>query len=70
VVGAAERVDARTALDWFLTPLENPAGPPRRVAVGAPADLCLLDVPLEVMLEAPDAAHVRATWIDGVMVHS
>ena len=70
VVGAIERVDARTALDWFLTPLENPAGPPRRVAVGEPADLCLLDVPLVVMLESPDAAHVRATWIDGVMVYS
>ena len=70
VVGAAERVDARTALDWFLTPLENPAGTPRRVAVGSPADLCLLDVPLDVMLAAPDAAHVRTTWIDGVMVHS
>jgi predicted amidohydrolase YtcJ len=70
VVGAAERVDARTALDWFLTPLENPAGTPRRIAVGSPADLCLLDVALDAMLAAPDAAHVRATWIDGVMVHS
>ena len=70
VVGAAERVDARTALDWFLTPLENPAGTPRRVAVGSPADLCLLDVALDAMLAAPDAAHVRTTWIDGVMVHS
>jgi len=70
VVGAAERVDARTALDWFLTPLENPAGSPRCVAVGAPADLCLLDVSLDVMLAALDAAHVRATWIDGVMVYS
>jgi predicted amidohydrolase YtcJ len=68
-VGAAERVDARTALDWFLTPLDDPGGAPRRLTVGAPADLCLLAVPLAEMLAAPSAAHVRSAWIDGVMVH-
>ncbi len=70
VVGAEERVDPRTALDWFLSAPEDPGGPARRVEVGAPADLCLLDVPLESMLAAPDAVHVRSTWIDGVMVDS
>ncbi len=69
VLGAAERVDARVALDWFLTPLDDPGGAPRRLIVGAPADLCLLSVPLAEMLSAPSAAHVRSTWIDGVMVH-
>lgn len=68
-VGAVERVDARTALDWFLTPLDDPGGAPRRLTLGAPADLCLLAVPLAAMLAAPSAAHVRSTWIDGVMVH-
>lgn len=68
VLGPAERVSARTALDWFLTPLDDPAGSPRRVEVGATADLCLLDVPLATMLAAPDASHVRATWIDGVRI--
>jgi predicted amidohydrolase YtcJ len=70
VVGVSERVDPRTALDWFLSAPEDPGGPARRVEVGAPADLCLLAVPLEVMLAAPDAVHVRSTWINGVMVHS
>ena len=70
VVGVSERVDPRTALDWFLSAPEDPGGPSRRVQVGAPADLCLLDVPLDVMLAAPDAVHVRSTWINGVMVHS
>ncbi len=69
VVGAAEQVDSPTALNWFLTPLDDPGGSPRRVEVGVPADLCLLDVPLAEMLAAPDSVHVRSTWIDGVMVH-
>ncbi len=67
-VGPAERVDARTALGWYLTDPTDPGGALRRVEPGAPADLCLLDVPLGEMLAAPDAAHVHATWIDGVMV--
>jgi predicted amidohydrolase YtcJ len=33
----------------------------RRVAVGEPADLCLLHVPLAGALAAPDGAHVRLT---------
>lgn len=70
LLGADERVEAREALRWFLTRPTDPGGPARRVEVGAPADLCLLDVPLAEMLAAPDATHVRCTWIDGVMVHS
>jgi predicted amidohydrolase YtcJ len=70
VVGAEERVDPRTALDWFLSAPEDPGGPSRRVVQHAPADLCLLDVPIEQMLAAPDSAYVRSTWINGVMVHS
>ena len=69
VVGASERVDPAIALGWFLTPLADPGGPPRRVEVGESADLCLLDAPLATMLAAPDASHVRATWIDAQMVH-
>ena len=70
VVGAEERVDPRTALDWFLSSPEDPGGPSRRVELQAPADLCLLDVPMEQMLADPTAGHVRHTWINGVMVHS
>ena len=69
LVGADERVEAHRALQWFLTPPADPGGPVRRLEVGAPADLCLLDVPLAEMLAAPSATHVRSTWIDGVMVY-
>ena len=69
VLGDAERVDGETALGLFLGTFEAPGGPPRRIAVGAPADLCLLQTPRAPALDAPSAAHVRATIIDGVVVH-
>jgi hypothetical protein len=65
VLGEHERVDARTALDLFLGPLDQPGGPPRRVDVGAPADLCLLHRPLADALTEPDAALVRLTLVAG-----
>lgn len=65
VLGRAERIAARRALDLYLTPLDDPAGPPRRLAVGAPADLCLLAEPLRVALADPAAVTVRATFRAG-----
>jgi len=70
VIGESERVDARTALGWYLADPLDLGGSPRRVACGNAADLCLLDVPLEQVLAAPDAAHVRMTWVGGRLVHS
>ena len=70
VLGDAERVDGETALGLFLGPFEAPGGPPRRIAVGAPADLCLLSAPRAAALAAPGAALVRATLIDGVVVYA
>lgn len=64
-VGPDEAVAPTTALDLFLSPLADPGGPPRRVAVGAPADLVLLDAPLATVLASPSAAHVARTWIAG-----
>ena len=61
VLGAGERVPARRALDLFLTEPGYPAGPPRRVEVGARAELCLLDRPLADALVRPSSGHVRAT---------
>lgn len=65
VLGAGERLDARRALTLFLTPPFDPGGRPRRVAVGQPADLCLLHGPLEAALDDPSSAHVAATFIGG-----
>jgi predicted amidohydrolase YtcJ len=64
-LGPRERISARQALDMFLTPLDQPGGPPRAMHVGAPADLCLLAEPLHQVLKDPAAAHVVATIVSG-----
>jgi len=68
-LGEDERLAPERALALFLGPLGDPGGPPRRVALGAPADLCLLDRPWRSAREAPSSAHVRATWRAGRLVH-
>lgn len=65
-----EAVPPTTALSLFLGSPDNPAGPHRKVAVGAPADLCLLAAPLEEVLHAPSADQVRATIIGGTLAHT
>lgn len=73
VLGRDERIPARRALEGFLSPPEDPGGPPRRVERGAPADLCLLTAPLDRALaevaDDPAALGVAATWIAGDLVH-
>jgi len=69
-LGASETLAAREALDLWLGDPRDPGGPPRRVAVGAPADLCLLDRPLAAALTAPSAERVAATIISGRVVHA
>jgi predicted amidohydrolase YtcJ len=44
-LGVAEALTPEAALALFLAPLSAPGAAPRRIAVGAPADLCLLDRP-------------------------
>ncbi|MCA1846500.1 MAG: amidohydrolase family protein, partial [Actinobacteria bacterium] len=61
ILGKDERLDARRALDLFLGSPSSPGGPPRRIAPGAPADLCLLAAPLEDALRSPSAELVVAT---------
>jgi predicted amidohydrolase YtcJ len=65
-IGVDERVDAATALASYLSPADDPGGPPRRVAVGAPADLCLLGVPRDEALHAPNRDLVALTLVGGV----
>jgi predicted amidohydrolase YtcJ len=64
-LGAKEKVDALTALNGYLTPLDGPGGPPRRVVPGAPADLVVLHVPLREALAAPSSALVAMTIRNG-----
>ena len=65
VLGAHERVAARQVLRGYLSPLQDPGGPPRRVRPGVPADLCLLHVPLQEALRAPSRELVRLVLIAG-----
>lgn len=69
VLGAGEAVDPATALGLYLGAPGDPGGPPRRVAVGEPADLVLLDGPLCDILSEPDARRVRLTLVSAAIVH-
>ncbi len=64
-LGPEEALSFDEALGLFLSPLDDPGGPPRRIAPGAPADLCLLDVSWRELRGDPGARHVRATWCAG-----
>ena len=68
VLGPEEGVSPRRALELFLGAPDRPGGPPRGVAPGARADLCLLDAPLADVLAAPSADRVAATVIGGSVV--
>jgi predicted amidohydrolase YtcJ len=68
-LGVQEALGPEAALDLYLSPLDNPGGPPRSVRVGAPGDLCLLTVPWRDAREVLSAALVRATVIDGAVVY-
>ena len=65
VLGVGERVRGPVALGLFLAPLSAPGGAPRRIAVGAAADLCVLGVALADALAAPSRRHVLATVAGG-----
>ena len=62
VLGEREAVEPHIALGMYLGRATDPGGPQRRVMVGEPADLCLLDRPLDDALSAPSRRHVVRTW--------
>ena len=68
VLGPAERIPGRRALDLFLGRPDSPGGLVRRVEVGAVADLVLLDRPLADVVVDLRATRVRATFIGGQAV--
>ncbi len=65
VLGPGERIEVRQALRGYLASPAYPGGPPRRVAVGAPADLVLMHVPWPAVLAAPHRELVRCTFYGG-----
>jgi predicted amidohydrolase YtcJ len=64
-VGSDRGLTPAAALDLFLGTPEWPGGPSRLIAPGAPADLCLLGVPLHTALLEPASRHVAATIAAG-----
>ena len=66
-LGVREAVSPERALALFLTSPGTPGGGTRRVAMGEPADLCLLDGPLSQVLEDPSSSHVALTVIAGTV---
>ena len=65
VLGEEESLTPERALALFTTPPEEPGGQPRRVEVGAPADLCLLARPWSEAREELSSEHVAATLRNG-----
>ncbi len=68
ILGADERLNPARALQLYLGEPSQPGTRPRRIVVGAPADLCLLDVPLADVLAEPSAERVQATLINGRVI--
>ncbi len=67
-LGAHEALTPEAALRLFLAPLRAPGGPPRHIAVGAAADLCLLDRPWAKARCDLAAVQVAATFKGGVRI--
>jgi predicted amidohydrolase YtcJ len=68
VIGAGEALSAEEALNLFLAPLVCPGQPPRLLAAGQPADLCLLDRPWAAVRENLAAVGVQYTFKAGVPI--
>ena len=67
VLGWAEAVSARTALELFFGEAGRPTRQ-RTIAAGQPADLCVVDAAEDDLLSALDAGAVAATIVDGKVV--
>jgi predicted amidohydrolase YtcJ len=69
VLSGHEAVEAAVALEGYLTDAMDPGGPLRRLVVGAPADLCVLPVPLAGLGDMGPGTEVRSTIVGGKVVH-
>lgn len=66
--GIDEAITPEEALDLYLKPAEAAHGKPRRIEVGGPADLCLLDRSwAKARINLADVK-VQATWVAGESV--
>ena len=67
LIGEAEALTPEEALDLYLRAPEA-LDRRRRVTVGAPADLCLIDRPWARAREGLAEVQVRAAWVEGRMI--
>ena len=67
-LGPDERLVPERALALFTSPAESPGDPPRKIAVGSRADLCLLDRPWSQAREQLASDCVAATIRGGSVV--
>ncbi|MFZ4605592.1 MAG: amidohydrolase family protein [Caulobacter sp.] len=67
-LGEGERLSAEAALALYTSPPDDPGGAPRRLAVGAVADICLLDRSWARACQALAEVEVRITLKAGVPV--
>jgi predicted amidohydrolase YtcJ len=68
-----ESVSPQSVLQSMLSHPQSPGGPARRLGIGSPADLCVLQQPLDVALDGMqeyDHVGVAATFISGELVHA
>ena len=68
ILGENEAMTPEAAVECFLGELEHPAEI-RSIAIGVPADFCLLDSPWSIVRRSLSSAHVRATMVDGELVY-
>jgi predicted amidohydrolase YtcJ len=68
-IGAAEALTPEQALNLYLASPET-LGQLRQIEIGAPADLCLLDRRWAQARTDLASVGVRATWVDGRLVHN
>lgn len=70
-LGLAEAVSPKQALAGYLTAPDHPGGPPRQLAVGQSADLCLLRQNwMELSAAGLDTAVVEYTVVDGEVAYA
>ncbi len=68
LIGSSEALSPKRALALFSTDAQDPGGPPRRIAPGSRADLCLLDRPWREAQRDLSAVRVQATFKAGRMI--
>jgi predicted amidohydrolase YtcJ len=68
VLGPDEALEPERALGLFTSPAEAPGAAPRRVEIGAAADLCLLDAPWHAARRELSSARARATLREGSLI--